>query len=279
MRILDENNNEITNPDLELGHLEQEEIVVEHHDEIPANPGSFHYKVIREYPNGGKDVEQVWDVEPSEAVAAWDETEIIQRYILYTQEELDEIADKKRAEEEAAAQEDAERTAREVRLSRIEDALQKLDGEAVKKEIDSAEDLENVDYVRDKKLREMSAACQASIEYGFDIQLSDNKVHHFSLTFIDQVMLRELKQKALAGDTVLPWHADGEPCKFYSPEDILMINQQMEDLVTYSETYFNSLKQYMLSMNVIEQLNAVTYGQEIPEAYWSDVYRAIVTPT
>ena len=103
MRILDENGNEITNPDLDLGHLEQEEIVTQHHDAIPANPGSFHYKVIREYPNGGKDVEQVWDVEPTEAVAAWDETEIIQRYILYTQEELGEIAARKRAEEEAAA--------------------------------------------------------------------------------------------------------------------------------------------------------------------------------
>ena len=92
-------------------------------------------------------------------------------------------------------------------------------------------------------------------------------------------MLRELKQKALAGETQLPWHADGEPCKFYPAEDILEINRQMEDLVTFSETYFNSLKQYILSMNVIEQINAVTYGQEIPEVYWSDVYRAIITPT
>jgi len=103
MRILDINGHEITNPDLDLGHLETEEIVTQHHDAIPASPGSFHYKVIREYPNGGKDVEQVWDVEPTEAVAAWDETEVIQRYILYTQEELDEIAARKRAEEEAAA--------------------------------------------------------------------------------------------------------------------------------------------------------------------------------
>ena len=279
MRILDENGHEITNPDLELGHLEQEEIVTQHHDAIPASPGSFHYKVIREYPNGGKDVEQVWDVEPTEAVAAWDETEIIQRYILYTQEELDEIADRKRAEEEAAAQENAERTARETRLSNLEDALLKLDTEAIKKEIETDEDLADVDYVRQKKLREMSAACADTIEFGFDIQLSDGYIHHFSLSIVDQVMIMALAQKAKAGQTVLPWHADGEACQFFSPEDILTVNTEMENLITFEETYFNSLKQYILSMNVIEQINAVTYGQEIPEAYWSDVYRAIITPT
>lgn len=279
MRILDINGNEVTNPDLDLGHLEQEEIVTQHHDAIPANPGSFYYKVIREYPNGGKDVEQVWDVEPTEAVAAWDETEIIQRYILYTQEELDEIAARKRAEEEAAAQEDAERTARETRLSNLEDALLRLDTETVKKEIETAEDLADIEYVRQKKLREMSEACADTIEYGFDIQLSDGYVHHFSLTIVDQVMIMALAQKAKAGQTVLPWHADGEACQFFSPEDILAVNTEMENLITFEETYFNSLKQYILSMNVIEQINAVTYGQEIPEAYWSDVYRAIITPT
>ena len=279
MRILDENGHEITNPDLDLGHLEQEEIVVQHHDAVPANPGSFHYQVIREYPNGGKDVEQVWDVEPTEAVAAWDETEIIQRYILYTQEELDEIAARKREAEEAAAQEEAERQAREARFASIEAELLKLDGETVKKPVETAEDLADLDYVLAKKLREMSEACATAIEHGFYIPLSDGHTHHFSLTIVDQVMIMALAQKAKAGQTVLPWHADGEPCQFFSPEEILAINEEMENLITYEETYFNSLKQYILSMNVIEQINAVTYGQEIPEAYWSDVYRAIITPT
>ena len=125
----------------------------------------------------------------------------------------------------------------------------------------------------------MSEACASAIESGFSIQLSDGHMHHFSLTIVDQVMIMALAQKAKAGQTVLPWHADGESCEFFSPEDILAVNTEMENLITYHETYFNSLKQYMLSMNVIEQLNAVTYGQEIPEAYWSDVYRAIITPT
>lgn len=149
----------------------------------------------------------------------------------------------------------------------------------MKKEVETAEDLADIEYVRQKKLRDMSEACADTIEYGFDIQLSDGYIHHFSLTIVDQVMIMALAQKAKAGQTVLPWHADGEACQFFSPEDILAVNTEMENLITFEETYFNSLKQYILSMNVIEQINAVTYGQEIPEAYWSDVYRAIITPT
>ena len=52
--------------------------------QVPADPGISHYEVIREYSNGGKDVELVWDKEPTDAIPAWDETEAIQRYIRYT---------------------------------------------------------------------------------------------------------------------------------------------------------------------------------------------------
>lgn len=55
----------------------------------------------------------------------------------------------------------------------------------MKKETETAEDLADLGYVLQKKLREMSEACQQSIEYGFDVVLSDGKVHHFSLTLVD----------------------------------------------------------------------------------------------
>jgi len=95
------------------------------------------------------------------------------------------MARRKKEAEDAAEREDAERQAREQRLANLEDALQKLDGEAVKKETETAEDLADLGYVLQKKLREMSEACQQSIEYGFDVVLSDGKVHHFSLTLVD----------------------------------------------------------------------------------------------
>lgn len=98
MRILDENDEEIQNPDLEKGYMTIEMIVTKHHDAVEAKAGKSHVEVVKEYPNGGKDVITVWDEEPVEAKAAYDETEEIQRYHEYTEDELAKIA---KAKEEA----------------------------------------------------------------------------------------------------------------------------------------------------------------------------------
>lgn len=102
MRILDKDNNEITSPDLEKGYLESETIVIKHHEAVEAKHGKSHIEVVKEYGNGGKDAITVWDEKPTEAKEAWDETEEIQRYILYSDEELEKIA---KAKEETEAKE------------------------------------------------------------------------------------------------------------------------------------------------------------------------------
>lgn len=90
MRILDANNNEITSPDLTLGHLEKESVFVKHHEPIKEIEETGHYEVIAEYPEtGGKDVKWVVDIPGVAARDAWDEYEEIMRYILYTAEELE----------------------------------------------------------------------------------------------------------------------------------------------------------------------------------------------
>lgn len=98
MRILDENNNEIQNPNLEKGELKDETIVIAHHDAVEAKAGKSHVEVVREYDNGGKDVITVWDEEPVQAKDAYDETEEILRYHAYTDEQL---AERKKEKEES----------------------------------------------------------------------------------------------------------------------------------------------------------------------------------
>lgn len=90
MRILDKNNVEIISPDLTLGRLVEENIFVQHHEAVEAVEEKWHYETIAEYPNGGKDVKRVIDVEGVEAQDAWDEYEDILRYVLFTEEELAE---------------------------------------------------------------------------------------------------------------------------------------------------------------------------------------------
>ena len=88
MRILNQDNIEVTSPDLSLGYLVEEEIFIKHHDTIEPVEEQWHYETIKEYPNGGKDVEKVIDVPAVQAKDAYDEYETINRYILYTEEEL-----------------------------------------------------------------------------------------------------------------------------------------------------------------------------------------------
>lgn len=90
MRILDENNAELTAPDLEQGYLKKERILIAHHPAVPGVPEQWHYETIAEYPGGGKDVARVVDVPGTAPRKAWDEYEDILRYTLYTQEELEQ---------------------------------------------------------------------------------------------------------------------------------------------------------------------------------------------
>ena len=100
MRILDQNDKDITTStiDLRKGRLKIETITKAHHDAVEASPGKSHIEVIKEYPNGGRDVVTVWDEKPVAAKDAWDEKETIQRYIPYTESELKERAEQAEAE-------------------------------------------------------------------------------------------------------------------------------------------------------------------------------------
>ena len=103
MRVFNQDKTvEITDYDLTKGYLVDDEIATEHEAEIVHHPAveaveeQSHYEVIAEYPNGGKDVEKIIDVEAVEAKEAYDEIikeayderEPIQIYIPYTEEEL-----------------------------------------------------------------------------------------------------------------------------------------------------------------------------------------------
>ena len=116
MRILDENNVEIENPDLELGDLKEEKLFVAHHEAIEAVAEVFHYEYTV-YSNGGRDRRKVVDVEAVEAAEAWDEYEDIFRYIPFTEEEM---AERKKAAEEAYF------ASAEYRIATLEAALELL---------------------------------------------------------------------------------------------------------------------------------------------------------
>lgn len=141
--------------------------------------------------------------------------------------------------------------------------------------VDKDEEI-TVDYVKKTKIKEMSQKCNQLITNGIDVVLSNKKVHHFSLTIYDQIMISKLADKAKNGENELPWHEDNGKCKFYSAEDILILSNSMELLITYQQTYFNSLKQYINSLSDIKEISEIKYGCEIPEEYQSEVLKTLM---
>ena len=132
MEIIDSNGVEIANPDLTLGYLKTETQTV-HHDAVEAVEEVSHYET-ETLPDGtpaiyydadgrekGRDVRKVVDVPGVAAQEAYDEEVEVQRYILYTADEL---------AEQAAAREKAEQQAKlpntETRLAALESAMRDL---------------------------------------------------------------------------------------------------------------------------------------------------------
>ena len=117
MKIIDENGAALETPDLTLGWLRDETEAVEH----PAQEGVpelSHYETVAEYPNGGKDVRKIIDREGIPARDAWTEQVPIQRYILYTDEEL-----AAKEEERKKAEQAAQLPTTEERLAALEAAM------------------------------------------------------------------------------------------------------------------------------------------------------------
>ena len=117
MKIIDSNGNLIEAPDLTKGYLKQETQTI-HHDAVAGVEEVSHYETIAEYPNGGKDVRKMVDVPGVEAQEAYDEEVEVQRYVLYTAEEL---AAQEKARKEA--EEKAQLPTAEERLAALEAAM------------------------------------------------------------------------------------------------------------------------------------------------------------
>ena len=146
--------------------------------------------------------------------------------------------------------------------------------EVINNEPDQIEDTTSIDFIRTSKIKEMSYICNQVIEHGFDVEIQE-ETHHFSLTVQDQLNLITLSSMAAQGVQQIPYHADGELCKFYTAAEINIIVNQATMFKTYHTTYYNALKAYINSLETIEEIGAITYGVELPEEFQTDVLRAI----
>lgn len=126
-----------------------------------------------------------------------------------------------------------------------------------------------MDDLRASKRREVSADCEKIIYTGVSVGND-----HFALTEKDQLNLFGKQAQIAAGVTQLEYHADGKPCRYFGPEEMLAIVQAAMWHVSYHTTYCNALNMWIAGTETAEELQAVFYGADVPEPYQSDVLKA-----
>lgn len=134
----------------------------------------------------------------------------------------------------------------------------------------------NLPELRAELVSKMSEECHNAITKGFDIDQGLSK-EHYELRTEDQLMIQALMLKVKSGQTDnLPYHSQGNSCRFYTPEEITTLNAKMEAVITYHTTYFNSLRDYINSIKEPNVLSTIKYGCDIPEEYQSEVFKSLI---
>ena len=117
------------------------------------------------------------------------------------------------------------------------------------------------------KLKEISDICEQTIYNGIDVTLSDGITKHFSLKTEDQINLNGLVSQVSIGnikaENGVPYHADGEICTLFSIADFTLVANSATAFVLQQTTYCNHLMRYVRSLENVEAVKAVAYGQEL----------------
>ncbi len=124
-----------------------------------------------------------------------------------------------------------------------------------------------LEELRSDKEAELSAACNAAIVAGLDIQLPGGTTEHFDYSERDQINIKEMFDAVLMGATMYPYQSDTGRCRTYTAEEIVTIYPTLAGNKTSQLTYYHQLKDYIDTLDTAEEIEAVTYGQPLTNEY------------
>lgn len=130
----------------------------------------------------------------------------------------------------------------------------------------------DLEQIRTLKKSEISDSCEQTIYNGIDVEMSTG-TQHFSLTEKDQINIFGLQATIESGETQIEYHSDGNPCIYYSVEDIQKLIVAAMGFVKYNTTYCNSLNVWINEETDAQVINSMYYGMDIPEEHQSEVLK------
>lgn len=135
------------------------------------------------------------------------------------------------------------------------------------KETTSITEVTTLEQVMAVKLAELSEVCGAAINAGATVTLPDGTEEQFTYSTADQANISEMFTACLMGAESYPYHANDEACKTYTAAQIMAIYGTLSMYKTGQLTYHNQLKQYVKTLDDMEDVLAVVYGQPLTGDY------------
>lgn len=122
------------------------------------------------------------------------------------------------------------------------------------------------DEAKMAKISELVALNDLAIDAGTTVTLSTGE-ENFTYTLADQSNISEMFMAVVMGATEYSYHQNGETCHMFNAGDIITLYGTLSMYKTNLLTYFNQLKNYVGSLTSVEDIQAVTYGQELTGEY------------
>ncbi len=145
----------------------------------------------------------------------------------------------------------------------IKDISINLDGTQYVQEIEVPDP--EIEPIRAAKEAELSAACNAAITAGIDVETTQG-TEHFALTETDQINLTTAYNAVLNGAAGYPYHADQTMCRMFSADEIKAISEAGIAHIMYHTTLCNHLLTWARRAETLEELDGIIYTAEgMPE--------------
>jgi hypothetical protein len=118
--------------------------------------------------------------------------------------------------------------------------------------------------VKEAKLAEIAAACEAAVFAGVDVETSRG-VEHFSLTFSDQANIAGLVLRVRDGDgSGVLYHADGELCRVFGVDEVNALSAAAERHKVYHTTLCNHYNVWIRRCEDDDEVGGIVYGADLP---------------
>lgn len=118
-----------------------------------------------------------------------------------------------------------------------------------------------LDTLRGQKEAEISAACNAAIVSGMDVETSQG-TEHFSLQETDQINLTTAYNAILSGAQSYPYHADGQLCRMFTADEVKAVSAASIQHKLYHTTLCNHLLTWARRAETELEIEGISYTAE-----------------